>query len=143
MAPARIATAALLAALPPAALPSCDAPASELARVIAAGSWRETTMTDGKPLILDIAERDGRVFIRFVKAAEGLWAEGHADICGAPAGVHARLRQDDLVLGPAANWFIRRVLRQGGARFDIARLPDGRLRVATTGWSGEFVAEAP
>lgn len=147
MAPAQFALAALLAGLLLAAAaaqePPCALNAHELRALLESPVWRETTMTDGKPLVLSISEREGRAFIRFVKAGEGLWAEGHAEICAAGDGVQARLREHELVLGRAANWLIRRVLRQGGARFDLARLPDGRLRVATTGWTGDFTAHAP
>jgi hypothetical protein len=45
--------------------------------------WRETSMSDGKPLVLSIEEKKGKLHIQFVKEKEGLWAESTGQICQA------------------------------------------------------------
>lgn len=103
-------------------------------------AWRETTMSDGKPLTLDFEERQGLLFIRFKKAGEGLWAEGIARLCTAGTELHVRLLPEDLAFGPAAGWFIRTAMGRG-ATFHLTMKGDGRLHVATQGWSGEFARD--
>lgn len=100
--------------------------------------WQETSMTDGKPLVVAIAERDDTLFLEFTKTREGLWAEGRAKVCGSGVRFEARLRRAGLRLGPAAHWILRQSMGQG-ATFVLARLPGGHLRIATPGWSGLFV----
>lgn len=100
--------------------------------------WQETSMSDGKPLVVAIAERDDTLFLEFTKTREGLWAEGSAKVCGSGAVLEARLRRGGLRLGPAAHWILRHSIGPG-AVFVLSRLPDGQLRIATPGWSGLFV----
>lgn len=95
-------------------------------------------MSDGKPLVLAIGERDGALFLEFTKTREGLWAEGRARICSSGSRLEARLRRGAMQLGPAAHWIVRQSLGQG-ATFVLSRLPGGHLRIATPGWSGLFV----
>jgi hypothetical protein len=99
--------------------------------------WRETTMSDGKPLLVSIGEQEGGLFMRFTKTGEGLWAEGHALVCRAGGEVEARIAKGRIRLGPAAHWLLRQSMEQG-ARFVLARQPGGQLRIATPGWSGAF-----
>jgi hypothetical protein len=47
--------------------------------------WTETTMGDGKPLLVSISERQGVLALEFTKTREGLWAESTGVIC--PSGV--------------------------------------------------------
>lgn len=101
--------------------------------------WEETTMGDGKPLVVSISESGGRLVLRFDKSREGLWAEGAGLICKTREGMEARFAADQLRLGPAANWVMRAVLRRGG-NFTLTPLDAGRLRIATAGWSGTFAA---
>ena len=99
--------------------------------------WQETSMSDGKPLVVSIAEREETLHLEFTKAREGLWAEGQAKVCGSGARFEARLRRGGLRLGPAAHWILRQSLGHG-ATFVLSRLPGGQLRIATPGWSGLF-----
>lgn len=99
--------------------------------------WQETSMSDGKPLVLAIAERDGTLFLEFIKTREGLWAEGRAKVCGSGGRLEARLARGGMRLGPAAHWILRHSMGQG-ATFALSRRPDGQLRIATPGWSGLF-----
>lgn len=99
--------------------------------------WQETSMSDGKPLVVSIAERDDTLFLEFTKTREGLWAEGQAKVCGSERHLEARLRRGGLRLGPAAHWILRQSFGQG-ATFVLSRLPGGQLRIATPGWSGLF-----
>lgn len=99
--------------------------------------WQETSMSDGKPLVVAIAEREDMLFLEFIKTREGLWAEGQAKVCGSGARFEARLRRGGVRLGPAAHWILRQSLGQG-ATFVLSRLPGGQLSIATPGWSGLF-----
>lgn len=99
--------------------------------------WQETSMSDGKPLVVSIAEREETLYLEFTKAREGLWAEGEARVCGSGGRFEARLRRSALRLGPAAHWILRQSLGHG-ATFVLSRLPSGQLRIATPGWSGLF-----
>jgi hypothetical protein len=52
--------------------------------------WTETTMGDGKPLVVSISERQGVLALEFTKTREGLWAESTGVIC--PSGVDLEIR---------------------------------------------------
>ncbi|HSV36849.1 MAG TPA: hypothetical protein VLI46_14905 [Ramlibacter sp.] len=98
--------------------------------------WEEASMSDGKPLIISILEKDGLLFLEFVKTREGLWAEGAATICRGSAGLEVRFGH--LRMGPAAHWILR--LSEGRERiFGMSRQARGHLQLATPGWSGAFV----
>ena len=92
-------------------------------------------MTDGKPLIVSILEREGSLFMEFLKTGEGLWAEGTAVICKGGVGLEARITR--VRLGPATHWLMRQSMGQG-ATFTLSRLATGQLRIATPGWQGSF-----
>jgi hypothetical protein len=98
--------------------------------------WEEISMTDGKPLIVSITQKDGLLFLEFVKTGEGLWAEGAAFICKAGAGLEARIGQ--IRMGPAAHWILRRSMGQGRT-FAMSRQGSEQLVIATLGWRGVFV----
>ncbi len=93
-------------------------------------------MTDGKPLVVTLAERDGSLFMEFVKAREGLWAEGAAVICRTSAGLEARIGR--LRLGPAAPWMLRASFAPGRT-FAMSRQAGGPLHIALPGWVGTFL----
>ena len=67
----------------------CAATVQELARMTGEPAfplkWTETTMGDGKPLLVSISERQGVLALEFTKTREGLWAESTGVIC--PSGV--------------------------------------------------------
>lgn len=119
--------------------PQCTASLEGLHRLVGEASfplrWEETSMTDGKPMVVSILERDGSLFIEFLKTREGLWAEGIAVICAGGAGLEARIGR--VRLGPAAHWLVRQSIGQG-ATFTLSRLATGQLRIATPGWRGDF-----
>lgn len=92
-------------------------------------------MTDGKPLVVSILERDGSLFMEFVKVREGLWAKGTAVICSDGVGLEARISR--VRLGPAAHWLMRQSIGPG-ATFALSRLATGQLRIAMPGWQGVF-----
>ena len=94
-------------------------------------------MTDGKPLIVSITEKDGSIFLEFVKAREGLWAEGAAVICKSNTDLEARMKKGRIRVGPAAHWILRHSIGQDGT-FVLSRLATGQLRIATPGWHGSF-----
>jgi hypothetical protein len=98
--------------------------------------WEETSMTDGKPLIVSILEKDGSLFLVFMKTREGLWAEGAAVICKTHAGIEAHISQ--LRMGPAAHWILRLSAGQGRT-FAISRQSTGQLLITTPGWNGVFL----
>jgi len=119
--------------------PQCTASLEGLHRLVGEASfplrWEETSMTDGKPMVVSILERDGTLFMEFLKTREGLWAEGTAVICMAGVGLEARIGQ--LRLGPAAPWLLRGSL--GGRTFAMSRQVGGLLRIGTPGWTGTFL----
>jgi hypothetical protein len=129
--------------LPSAALepPGCAATIGDLRTLAADASfplhWEETSMTDGKPLMVSIMEKDGSIFLEFVKTGEGLWAEGAAVICKSNAILEARMKKGRVRVGPAAHWILRHSIGQGGT-FVLSRLATGQLRIATPGWHGAF-----
>lgn len=99
--------------------------------------WQETSMDDGKPMVVSIVERNGALVLTLVKTGESLWAEGAGVICRSGADLEARLSKDQLRLGPAANWLTRLALADGCAI--TLRRVSKYLRIATRGWSGLFV----
>ncbi|NMM26587.1 MAG: hypothetical protein HHJ12_04665 [Glaciimonas sp.] len=99
--------------------------------------WEETTMEDGKPLLVSIFEKKGALFLEFVKTREGLWAESVGVICKTGADLEIRFTGEQIRLGPAANWMLRYALKSGG-KFTLTRLGSEQLRIATSGWSGIF-----
>jgi hypothetical protein len=101
--------------------------------------WRETTMDDEKPLVLSVLERDGTLFLMFVKTGEGLWAEGAGVVCREGPYFEMRLAAERLRIGPAASWAARYAFANG-AQFTLARLGAQRLRIETVGWSGVFAS---
>ncbi len=103
--------------------------------------WEETTMDDGKPLVVSIAENKGSLFLEFTKTSEGLWAESPGVICKTGADLEAQFTGEQIHLGPAANWVLRYALRNGG-KFTLTKLGADQLRIATSGWTGVFSPSA-
>jgi len=103
--------------------------------------WRETTMNDGKPLVLSILERDGALFLEFYKTGEGLWAEGAGVVCRAGGEAGARFVADRVRFGAAANWVAQVALTTGGD-FTLTSVGPGELRIETAGWGGTFAPRA-
>ena len=101
--------------------------------------WEETTMDDGKPLIVSISEKNGVLSVEFVKRTKGLWADISGVICKTEKNLEIRFTADQIRFGPAASWVLRYVLSQGG-KFTLTRITAKQLRVATTGWSGDFAS---
>jgi hypothetical protein len=124
------------------AAPACVTSISELRNVLgdqrASLQWEETSMDDGKPLVVSIFESKGALVLEFVKTKEGLWAEGSGAICGAGANFEISFDKNQLRMGPASGWLLRSLLGQGG-KFTLTRLSADQLRIATSGWSGTFV----
>lgn len=129
-----------------AATPACAATISELGELLGEKAlpqtWAETTMDDGKPLVMSIVESDGSLLLGFTKTGEGLWAESSGVICQSGANFEARFSSRQIRLGPAAGWILRSSLKHGG-KFTLTKLSSGQLRIATRGWSGEFSPVAP
>lgn len=101
--------------------------------------WEETTMDDGKPLIVSISEKSGALSVAFVKKSKGLWAEISGVICKTDKDLEIRFTAEQIRFGPAASWVLRYVL-SGGGKFTLTRIGAKQLRVATTGWSGDFAS---
>ncbi len=99
--------------------------------------WEETTMDDGKPLVLSILEINGHLFLKFDKTRDGLWAEGVSVICKTGTDLETQFTGEQIRLGSAANWVLRLALQNGG-KFILKRVGAGQLRIATNGWSGIF-----
>ena len=124
------------------AAPACVTSLNELRNVIgdqrASLQWEETSMNDGKPLVVSIFESQGALVLEFIKTKEGLWAEGTGAVCGSGANLEISFDKDQLRMGPASGWLLRSLLGQGG-KFTLTRLGADQLRIATSGWSGTFV----
>lgn len=103
--------------------------------------WEETTMDDGKPLVVSISEKGGVLSVAFVKQTKGLWADISGVICQTDKDMEIRFTAEQIRFGPAASWVLRYALRQGG-KFTLTRIGAKQLRVATTGWSGDFASVA-
>jgi len=100
--------------------------------------WEETTMDDGKPLMVTIAEKNGALSVAFVKSTKGLWADISGVICKTEKDLEIRFTAEQIRFGPAASWVLRYALSDGG-KFILTRIDAKQMRVATTGWSGVFV----
>lgn len=99
--------------------------------------WQETTMDDGKPMMVSIREIEDALVLEFVKTDEGLWAASPGQICRKGADLETRLRGEGIRLGPAAGWLFRTALA-GGGKFILTQQGARQLRIATSGWSGTF-----
>lgn len=103
--------------------------------------WEETTMQDGKPLVVSILERDGSLLLEFVKTHEGLWVKTAGVVCRTVSGLEARFDGVQVQFGPAANWALRYAMGSGGT-FKLTRIGANQLEIATTGWHGIFSPQA-
>ena len=123
------------------ASPTCAATVSELGNLLGEQTlprkWAETTMDDGKPLVMSIVESSGSLLLAFTKTGEGLWAESLGVICKSGTDLEARFSGKQIRLGPAAGWILRSALSNGG-KFTLTKLGPDQLRIATSSWSGVF-----
>lgn len=127
------------------AQPNCAATLDQLEKLLGQAlpqTWTETTMDDGKPLVMSIAEGEGSLVLAFTKTGEGLWAESTVTLCESGAKLEARFSRQQIRLGPAAGWLLRSALRNGG-KFILTQLAANELHIATRGWSGRFSAITP
>jgi len=99
--------------------------------------WEETTMDDGKPLMLSIHDKNGALSVQFIKTRHGLWAESLGVVCKTELALEIRFTSEQIQFGPAAGWLLRSALGNGG-KFTLTQLGPKQLRIATTGWSGIF-----
>lgn len=99
--------------------------------------WEETTMNDGKPLLVSIFEKNGALSVEFIKTRQGLWAQSFGVVCKTDVALEIRFTKEQIHFGPAAGWILRSALGNGG-KFTLTRLEPKKLRIATTGWSGIF-----
>jgi hypothetical protein len=124
------------------ATPGCAATLSELRLLLADASfpmvWEETSMDDGKPLRVSILEKEGALWLEFIKTREGLWAQSAGVICRSGHDFETRFGAEQIRLGPAANWVLRLALANGG-KFTLTKLGADRLRIAGGGWRGTFL----
>lgn len=103
--------------------------------------WEETSMDDGKPLVVSIIENNETLFLEFIKTNEGLWAESTGVICKMGTNLEFRFTKNQIHMGPAASWVMRYALKSGG-KFTLTKFGVDRLRIATSGWSGLFSPQA-
>lgn len=103
--------------------------------------WVEVSMDDGKPLVVSIIERNGKLLLEFIKTGEGMWAEISGVICKSGGGFEVRLSKEQVVLGPAANWMLSLAIADGGV-FVLRRHLANQLQIETRGWRGRFIPRA-
>jgi len=101
--------------------------------------WHETTMSDGKPLLLSIFERDGALVVSFEKTEEGLWAEGASVVCRSGNDYEIRFVNGSVRFGQAASLMLQYSMLNGGGVTFTRKAPE-RMLVAMSGWSGEFAS---
>jgi hypothetical protein len=127
------------------ASPTCAASISELRLLLGEPNfplmWEETSMDDGKPLLVSILEKNGSLWLEFIKTREGLWAQSAGVICRSGQDFETRFGPEQIRLGPAANWVLRFALANGG-KFTLTRLGSDKLRIAGGGWHGTFLPNA-
>jgi hypothetical protein len=99
--------------------------------------WKETSMSDGKPLLVSIQEKNGKFNLRFVKEKEGLWAESTGLICQVGGELEIEFTGNEIRLGPAANWLLKLAIGNGG-KFSLKKIGDEELRIKAGGWQGLF-----
>jgi hypothetical protein len=99
--------------------------------------WEETTMSDGKPLMVSILEKNNSLLLQFIKDKEGLWAESRGVICQAGSELGIEFTREQIRFGPAANWLLRVAMGNGG-KFVLNRVDAGQLQITTSGWQGVF-----
>lgn len=142
--PARLVATMLLALAAGGAQAGCARTLDDLRRLLGDPrfplTWEETTMRDGRPLVVTLDEQPGGLWISFVKTGEGPWAEGLASLCGNADALEANLGPS-LRVGPAAGWLLRQALQLAPV-VRLRRTADGKLQIATAGWSGSFVPGA-
>ena len=126
------------------ASPNCATTLSELKTMMGEQAfplkWEETSMDDGKPLLVNITESKGMLNMRFTKTGEGLWAESGGVLCKTETGLETRFSGDQIHVGPAANWVLRYALKKGG-KFTLTQVGTDQLHIATSGWRGTFSAK--
>lgn len=98
-------------------------------------------MDDGKPMVVSIIERNGKLLLEFIKTGEGLWVEVSGVICKTGLDFEARISKEQIVLGPAANWMLSLAIANGGV-FTLRRRISNQLQIDAQGWSGRFVPTA-
>lgn len=102
--------------------------------------WIETTADDGKPLIMNLEEKENKLFLSFVKTKEGPWASGTADICKKDKIIQAIITKKQINLGNAAPWVMKMSMKSG-ATFELTMIRPNVLKISTFGWSGEFIPQ--
>ena len=132
----------ILASLAPAQETRCAATLAEFSRLLGNTAltrhWAEVSMDDGKPLLITLGERGGRLRLEFVKTGAGLWAEVFGVICPAGNDLELRVAREQIRFGPAAHWSVQLMLANGGV-FALRQDVQDRLHIETQGWSGRFV----
>lgn len=103
-------------------------------------NWVETTQNDGKPLMIRMQERDGRLYFIFDKTKEGVWAEGLIQICKNQNNFVIQISRADIKIGSAAPWPMKISMKRG-AQFTLQMKEKDKMHVSTLGWSGDFVPD--
>lgn len=121
--------------------PACAATVTELKNLLDDQTfplkWEETSMDDGKPLMVSILDKNGVLSVEFIKTRQGLWAQSTGVVCKTDVDLEIRFTGEQIHFGPAAGWLLRSALGNGG-KFTLTQLGPKKLRIATTGWSGVF-----
>jgi hypothetical protein len=102
--------------------------------------WQETTMRDGKPLELRIAQHGPALLLSIIKQGEGVWVEGSGTVCTHGDALAFRFTPGTMNVGSAAHWAVR-VSLSAHPDFTLSRLGPDAMKLAIFGWSGTFAAQ--
>lgn len=91
--------------------------------------WEETTMDDGKPLVISIFAQDGRLKYTAVKAGE-TWLNG--DVCIRPDGKHMRL--ENTVATKNVPYIARKLLPKS----QEGKIENDHVHLGGVAWRGTF-----
>ena len=84
-------------------VPGCASSIGELRTLVGdplfSSRWVEVSMDDGKPMVVSIIERNGKLLLEFIKTGEGMWAVISGVICKSGVDLEARMSKEQIVLG--------------------------------------------
>ena len=97
--------------------------------------WRETTANDGKPMMLNITEKGGKLHLVFDKTNEGVWGSGEIKIC--KNGSSYSIVASDMQPGKKTPFLLKGAM-SGNKTFNLEIPSHNNIKVSGGGWKGTF-----